>query len=157
MGAPKSVTRIKNGHVEYTSEVDKAQYYIFELTRAALRDVGKYVAKTFKDTYYSYFTKRSGDAGKATKYKVWSSANTKYPRVQIGLKTGRVDGFYAYFQEFGSSKTPKLGILTNTVQSNINTIREIESKYLSAIDSSSDAQLDSMINDSEEYEGDADS
>lgn len=134
MSAPKSVVKVKKNGVEYTSNVDAASYYIYELSRAALRDVGKFVKTKFRQAYYDYFKKHTGDAGKAVSYKVISGKSTEYPRVQVGLKSGKVDGFYAYFQEFGSSKTPRLGILTDTVESNIATIVEIESKYLSGLE-----------------------
>lgn len=149
MSAPKSVVKVKKGGVEYTSNVDAAQYYIYELSRAALRDVGKFVKKKFQENYYAYFKKHSGDAGKAVNYKVISGKSTQFPRVQVGLKAGKVDGFYAYFQEFGSSKTPRLGILTDTVESNIATIVEIESKYLSGLED--EAKALAMISE-EDYE-----
>lgn len=160
MGAPKSVTKIKakNGDVsvEYTSDVDAAQYYIHELTRGALRDVGKYIAKTFRTAYYDHFSRRTGDAGKATKYKVFSSASTVAPRVEIGLKTGRVPGFYAYFQEFGTStnNVPRLALLTHAAQDNVAEIVKIESQYLSGLTEEA-ARLDQLVNESD-MEGDAD-
>ena len=43
MSAPKSVTKINKNGVTYTSNVDACQYYLHELNRAALRDVGKFV------------------------------------------------------------------------------------------------------------------
>ncbi len=46
MAVPKSVVRFKKNGVEYTSSVDRVNYTIVELTRAALRDVGKYLART---------------------------------------------------------------------------------------------------------------
>ena len=139
MSVPKSVTKINKNGVTYTSNVDAAQYYIFELNRAALRDVGKFVKRTFRDVYYSIFTKHSGDGGKAVNYVVLSNKDTKYPRVEIGLKKGKIDGFYAYFQEFGSSKTPRLRLLTSSVEDNIPKIIEIESKYLSALNDEAEA------------------
>lgn len=153
MSVPKSVVKVKKNGVEYISDMDRCEYYLFELSRAALRDVAKFCAKKFRDTYYSLFKRRSGDAGRATKYKVYSSKNTKFPRVEIGLKTGQVDGFYAYFQEVGSSKQPKLGLLTKTVQSNVAEIIKIESQYLSALNN--EARLQALIAE-REYEGDAD-
>lgn len=152
MPTPKSVVRINKKGIQYVSEVDKAQYYIHELTRAALRDVGKFIARTFRDSYYSHFTKRTGQAGKATKYKVWSSAKTTAPRVEIGLKTGQVNGFYAYFQEFGSSKTPRLGLLQKAAKENIDEIIKIESQYLSALNGEPN---ESLVKESD-YDGDAD-
>ena len=133
MSAPKSVTKINKNGVTYTSNVDACQYYIHELSRAALRDVGKFVRTKWREVYYSYFQKHSGDAGKAVNYNVIASKSTTAPRVQVGLKSGKVDGFYAYFQEFGTSKQPRLGLLSSTVEDNINQIVDIESQYLSAL------------------------
>lgn len=150
MSAPKSVVKVKKGNVEYTSNVDAAQYYIFELSRAALRDVGKFVKAKWKEALYDNFKKHSGDAGRATTYSVISGKNTKYPRVEIGLKTKTQKGFYSYYQEFGSSKTPKLGLLTETVENNIPTIIEIESKYLSGLESEAEALA--LIDSEGDYE-----
>lgn len=133
MSAPKSVTKINKNGVTYTSNVDACQYYIHELSRAALRDVGKFVRTKWREVYYSYFQRHSGDAGKAVNYNVIASKTTTAPRVQVGLKSGKVDGFYAYFQEFGTSKQPRLGLLSSTVEDNIKQIVEIESQYLSAL------------------------
>ncbi len=159
MSAPKSVTKlkVKDGKVNitYESNLDAAQYYLFELTRAALRDVGKFVTKVFRTAYYQHFQKRTGNAGKATKYKVWAGAKTTAPRVQIGLKTGQVDGFYAYFQEFGTSTgIPRLGLLTHAVEDNVAEIVKIESQYLSGLSDEAE-RLDALINE-DDMEGDAD-
>lgn len=159
MSAPKSVTKlkVKDGKVNitYESNLDAAQYYLFELNRAALRDVGKFVTKVFRTAYYQHFQKRTGNAGKATKYKVWAGAKTTAPRVQIGLKTGQVDGFYAYFQEFGTSTgIPRLGLLTHAVEDNVDEIVKIESQYLSGLSDEAE-RLDALINE-DDMEGDAD-
>lgn len=45
MGIPKSVIRLKKDGVEYVSSVDKASYTINELTRSAMRDVGKFIVR----------------------------------------------------------------------------------------------------------------
>ena len=141
MPAPKSVVKLDKNGVTYTSNVDACEYYMFELNRAALRDVAKFVRKEFKTRYYEHFEKHTGNAGKAVSAKIWSSANTKYPRVDLGLKKGKVDGFYAFFQEFGAKggQIPKLGILQRAVQDNVAKIVEIESKYLSGLESEAQA------------------
>ena len=159
MPTPKSQTKtiVKDGKTEvtYESNLDATQYYLFELNRAALRDVGKFVVKTFKTAYYQHFSKHSGNAGKATKYKVISGKDTLYPRVQIGLKPPSGRGFYAYFQEFGTSDgIPKLGLLTHAVEDNVAEIVKIESQYLSGL-SDEASKLEAMI-DEKETEGDAD-
>lgn len=160
MPAPKSVTKlkIKNGsaEVEYVSDVDAANYYLFELTRAALRDVGKFIAREFRAKFYSSFKRHEGSAGKVTRYNVWSSRNTQYPKVQVGLQEGHMDGFYAYYQEFGnaSRNVPKMGLLTHAAQDNIAQIISIESQYLSGL-SDAAARLEQQVNESE-MEGDGD-
>ena len=156
MSAPKSQVQInyKKGKTEviYESNLDASEYYLFELNRAALRDVGKYVCKKFMEAYYQHFKKHTGRGGKGTKFKVWSSKATQYPRVQIGL--ANMKGFYGFFQELGTSKEPRLGLLTKTVQDNVAEIVKIESQYLSGL-SEEAARLASMV-DEKEYEGDAD-
>ena len=100
MSVPKSVTKINKNGITYTSNVDACQYYIFELNRAALRDVAKFVKRTFRDLFYTYFTKETGNAGRATSSVVLSNKDTKYPRVEIGLKKSQLKGVYGYEQEF---------------------------------------------------------
>lgn len=151
MSAPKSVTKINKNGVTYTSNVDACQYYIHELSRAALRDVGKFIRTKWREIYYSVFTRHTGDGGKATNYNVIASKSTTAPRVQVGLKSGKVDGFYAYFQEFGTSNQPRLGLLTGLVEDNVATIVEIESKYLSALED--EAKALSLIDESEYSDG----
>ena len=157
MAAPKSQVQIsyKKGRTEvtYESNLDATEYYIFELTRAALKDVGKFICKKFLEAYYNHFQKHTGRGGRGTKYKVWSSRNTKYPRVQIGLANSK--GFYGYFQELGThdGSIPKLGLLTHAVQDNVAEIVRIESQYLSGL-SGEAARLNAKI-DENDYEGEA--
>ena len=75
--------------------------------------------------------------------------------MDIGLRTGAVPGFYAYFQEFGTSTgIPKLGLLTHAVEDNVSEIVKIESQYLSGLEEEA-ARLEAII-DENEMEGDAD-
>ena len=158
MSTPKSQTKVlvKNGKTEvtYESNFDAAGYYIHELNRAALRDVGKYVAKLFRTAYYQHFGRHTGNAGKATKYKVIASPTTTAPRMQIDLRPPGGKGFYSYFQELGASNVPKLGLLTHAVQDNVAEIVKIESTYLSGL-SDEAARLEALVNEND-YEGDAD-
>lgn len=154
MSAPKSVVKIDKNGVKYTSNVDFCQYSIKELTRAALRDVGKFVKRRFRESYYQHFKKHTGDAGRVTYAKVYASENTIKPRLEIGLPHSypgrKINGFYGYFQEVGSSKTPKLGLLQNAVNSNVAQIVEIESQYLSAL--KDEATALSLIDSEQDYE-----
>lgn len=149
MSVPKSVTKVsKDGNVTYTQSVDRVNYTIRELTRAALRDVGKYVCKQFRTSYYARFKRHSGRVGRFIQY--WVKHKQKDIELQVGIKP---NGFYGGFQELGSSKTPRLGFLTHAVQDNIPKIIEIESQYLSALEDEATAL--SLISE-EDYEGGAD-
>ncbi len=148
MSVPKSVMKINNDGVQYVSSCDRAQYTITELTRAALRDVGKYVCKQFRQSYYSHFHKITGNTGKNTQY--WVRRDKETPYLQVGIKP---KAFYSCFQETGSRKTPKLALLLHSVTDNVAKIVQIESKYLSALED--EAKALSLINE-DEYEGGAD-
>lgn len=152
MAVPKSVTKIsRDGRVTYTQSVDRVNYTIRELTRAALRDVGKYVCKQFRTSYYARFKRHSGRVGRFTQY--WVKHNKKYDPV-VSLDVGiKPNGFYGGIQEFGSLRTPRYALLTHAVQDNIAQIIEIESQYLSALEDEATAL--SLISE-EEYEGTAD-
>ncbi len=150
MSVPKSVVKFQKDGITYTSNVDACEYTITELTRAALRDVGKFVCRKFKELYYSHFRKMSGKAGKACQY--WVKTKVTPIELQVGIKGGRISGFYSRFQETGTSKQQRLGLLEKAAEDNIATIREIESKYLSAINTDN---YDDLISE-EEFTGDGD-
>lgn len=147
MPLPKSVTKINKDGVQFISNVDRVQYTLEELTRAALRDTGKFVCNRFRKSYYSTFKRRKGRVGKYTQYWVRKRENN----LQVGIKPF---AFYGLFQETGSSKTKKLGLLQRAVKENIPEIVKIQSKYLSGLEDESKAL--SMINECE-YIGGADS
>ncbi|MVX62241.1 hypothetical protein GKZ28_00815 [Clostridium chromiireducens] len=146
MGLPKSVTKIKKGNVEFVSNVDRVNYTLNELTRAALRDVGKFICNKFRNKYYGIFKRKKGKVGRYTQYWV----RKKECDLQVGLKPF---AFYGGFQELGSSKTKKLGLLQKTVEENIDQIRLIQGKYLSAIEDENRAV---GLIDEKEYEGGTD-
>ena len=154
MAIPKSVTKVsKDGSVTYTQSVDRVNYTIRELTRAALRDVGKFVCKEFKNSYYSTFKKRTGNVGRSMQY--WVKYKQKNIELQVGLKKQKdrsKDGFYGMFEELGTIKLPKYALLSHAVEDNIAIIREIESQYLSALED--EAKALSLISE-EDYEGGA--
>lgn len=146
MAIPKSIVKFKKGNVEFISNVDRVQYTLNELTRAALRDTGKFLCNRFRSGYYSLFKKKKGSVGKYTQYWV----RKKDLDLQIGIKP---NAFYGAFQEFGTSKSKKLGLLTKTTESNIAKIVEIQSKYLSSLED--EAKALALIKE-EEYKGGAD-
>ena len=158
MSAPPKQTKIsyKKGKtsITYESNLDASQYYLYELCRAGLKDVGKFVCTKFKEAYYQHFKKHKGRGGKACRFAVISGKKTTAPRVQVGLRAGKMDGFYAFFQELGSSQVPKLGLLTHVVQGNVAEIVKIESQYLSGLSEEAN-RLNAMVNENT-MEGDMD-
>lgn len=142
MAMPKSVIRMnKRDGVTFKSNVDQVQYTIHELSRAALKDVGKFVAREAKQN----IPRRTGRGRKNIQY--WVRYKQKHPDLQIGIKPG---GFYTGFMELGTQNQPKIGAIYNAVHDNIDMIINIQSKYLSAL---SKGNATSLLDESEEIGG----
>lgn len=123
MSLPKGTKITKNG-IEYFNNVDACKYTIHELSRAALRDVGKFICIEAKKK----ILRRTGRLAKNTQY--WVRSKQPQPNLQVGFKPG---GFYGGFQELGTYKLPKIAALSSSVEENIDKIQLIEGQYLSAI------------------------
>lgn len=150
MSVPKSVVRFSKDGVTYTSSVDRASYTIIELTRAALRDVGKYLARTAnsKAMKLKGLKKSRRVRGRTSTFRYtvpW--AKTGLPHLEVGVTH---DTWYGVEQELGTSNQPKRQILRNSANENIAQIIEIESKYLSALEDEASAL---RLIDEEEYKG----
>lgn len=152
MSVPKSVVKIRGTNVTYTSSVDFACYNIYELSRAAMRDVGKFLANSIRaelrklpgsklDKEVKQFT-----AGHVT-YKVPYNPNG-LPFLQVGIKP---ESWYTEEHELGSSTKPKFGVLNRVAHANVAKIIEIESKYLSALED--EARALSLIDEGEHTGG----
>lgn len=153
MGLPPSVTRISKDGVTFTESVDRANYLITELTRAAMKDVAKYVLKIVRANVrgISNQTRRMRYAG--TRYQFW--VRKKECDLQLGIentKHGAETAWWADQAELGTAGQPKRGFLRAAVYDNISTIREIEAQYLSAIEDelNAAAMVDEAENDPEE-------
>lgn len=153
MSVPKSVVRFKKGGVEYISRVDFACYTIVELSRAAMRDVGKFIARKANDAAMKLpgLKKSRRVRGRTSTflYNVpW--AKTGLPHLEVGVTH---DTWYGEDQELGTSSQPKRQILRNAAHDNVAQIIEIESQYLSALND--EAKALSLISE-EEYHGGGD-
>lgn len=150
MSVPKSVIRLSKNGVEYVSDCDKAMYTISELTRAALRDVGKYVSRRSNEAAQKLPGLRRSKRvrGRASAFQYW--VRKQECDLQVGIKH---DTWYGARQELGTSRQPRRLILTNEVKQNIAEIVKIESQYLSSLEN--EAAALSLISE-EEYEGGAD-
>jgi len=128
MPMPKSVTKINKDGVEFVSSVDRANYTIEELSRAALRDVAKLIRKRMIQKLKKLpGMKRSKRVYNSTQYWV----RKRETDLQIGFKH---DTWYGVQQELGDRNQPARHILRGTVMENIDEIRKIEGQYLSAIE-----------------------
>lgn len=136
MAVPSQV-KFKKGGVEFSNSCDRANYYISELTRAALKDVGKFICRETRKA----IKRKTGKLAKNTQYWV----RKKEQDCLVGFKAA---GWYGSYQELGTEKTPKVGALRNAVDANIDMIQKIEAQYLSAIEDELNAQ--SLINEEEE-------
>lgn len=157
MSLPKSVVRFKKGNIEYVSNVDAANYTIRELTRAALRDVGKYVTRLVNDKALKLYggglakTNRiiphKGSDRTKLAFGYW--ARKKECDLQVGVKH---DSWYGTDQELGSDGMPKKAFIRNTVYDHIAEIVEIESKYLSGLEDEARALAEAQASEND-YEG----
>ena len=151
MGLPKSVVKFSRGKVVYTSNVDAANYTIRELTRAALRDVGKFVFRKCNSEAMKLpgLKKSRRVRGKTSAFQYW--VRKQETDLQVGIKHGT---WYGTQQELGERNQPRRGILRGVVNSNIAQIVEIESQYLSAL--SDEAAALRLIESEEDYQGGGD-
>ena len=135
MAVPKSVMKINKNGVQFTSSVDRVQYTINELSRAALIDVGKFIRKeVIKKMRELPGMKRSKRPYRATQ--TW--VRKREADLQIGfgnMKKGTSgDTWYAIQQELGTRNQPARNFLRSTVSENIATIIRIESQYISSLE-----------------------
>lgn len=142
MPMPKSVTKITKDGIEFISSVDRAQYTIRELTRAALKDVAKLLRKHMVQELKNLpGMKRHRRIYSSTQYWV----RKRDCDLQIGVKH---DAWYGVNQELGTKGMPKKGVIRETTFKHIDDIRRIEGQYLSAIENENRAL--GLINEDEE-------
>ena len=128
MGLPRSVTRITRDGVEFTSNVERVQYTINELARAALRDVAKLVRKRL-------ITKLRNLPGMKRSKRLMRSSQFWVRKQETDLVIGfKHDSWYGARSELGTHGSPARNILRETVFENIDEIRRIQGQYLSAIE-----------------------
>lgn len=150
MPVPKSVVKIKKDGLEFTSNVERVQYTLVELQRAALRDVAKFIRKRLIEK----LKKLPGMRGSRRVYRgtqFW--VRKRETDLIIGFKHG---AWYSAQSELGEKNQPARGILRDTVYENIDEIQRIQGAYLSAIEDENKA-LGLIDHDGEPYYGKEDS
>ena len=150
-----SPMKFKKDGVEFTSSVDRCNYTIRELTRAALRDVGRYVVRQCTRK-----ARRLEGLGRTRyiqkRFQFW--VRKQAGDLQVGIHNvmknkNPGETWYGMDQELGLNGQPKRAFLHDSVYENIRTIRDIEAQYLSAIE---DEQRALALIDEEETFGDGD-
>lgn len=136
MAMPKSVTKINKDGIKFISDVDKVNFTIQELSRAALRDVAKFLRKEIKQTV----PVRRGVLRRNVGTWVKVDKKTYTPTLYVGVysrqrakKKGYLYAFHAHLVEFGTRHSRAKPFLVPSVMNNVDDIRRIEAQYLSAI------------------------
>lgn len=127
MPVPSAVRITRNG-VEYVSRIDRANYLLSELTRAALRDAGKLIRRRGLDEMRKLPGLRRGKRP-TNALQIW--VRKREGNLQVGFKH---DTWYGVEQELGTSNQPKRAILRNSTMNNIDDIRRIQGQYLQHIE-----------------------
>lgn len=148
MSIPKSVVKFNKNGVSYTSDVEKVSYTMQELTRAALRDVGRFLSRKCNTEAMKLpgLKKSRRTRGKSSAFQFW--VRKRDTDLQMGIKHNT---WYGVAQELGNNGQPKKGILRNSTYENVAQIIEIESKYLSALED--EARALNLIESEEDYQG----
>ena len=145
MPVPSSMKITKEG-VEYTSNCERVNYTIQELTRAALKDVGKFLRKRMIQKFKTLRGLKKSKRG-YNAFQYW--VRKKETDLIVGIKH---DTWYGVQQELGDLNQPKRAILRDTTYDNIDEIMKIEGHYLSAIEEENEALA--LIDEAEEIGND---
>jgi hypothetical protein len=148
MPLPRSVVKINRKGVKFTSSVERAEYTLEELTRAALRDIGKLITFGARDKVRA-IANSSMRRSQRVKNAFQSWNRRRETDLQVGIKH---ETWYGVDQELGLDGQPKRDILRKTVFENINVIQEITAKYLKHIEDEMNAQ--SVIDENAEVADD---
>ena len=147
MPLPKSVTKVyrsgaKAGQVEFTSNVDQCNYTIEELTKAALRDVGKVLIPKIREAT----PKLTGLLSRSWQRWVRKDRTDGHTELDLGVysakqakKKNQAYAHHAHLVLLGHLTADHTkwvegnNFFYQVVADNIDLIRETEGKYLSAI------------------------
>lgn len=145
MSLPKSNLKINKKGVQYVSNIERTKYTLAELSRAALRDVARYIKYNLRQEFNKLPGMRKQSKRFKSAYQHW--LRKRECDLQIGIKHNT---WYGVDQELGTKNQPKRDIVRSVVMNNLDEIRRIEGQYLSAIEDENKAL--GLINEEEEVE-----
>lgn len=127
MPVPSPIKITRKG-VEYISKVDRTKYLLVELTRAALRDVGKLIRRRMTQA-----ARKQPGMGRGKRisnaFQYW--VRKREGNLQVGVKHNT---WYGVEQELGTNRQPRRGIIRTATFENIDEIRRIEGMYIAEIE-----------------------
>lgn len=122
-------TKINKNGVELISNIDRSQFLISELSRAALLDTGRLLrSRMLPKAKQLRGMRRSRRPLSAFQY--W--CRRRETDLIVGTKHGT---WYGAEQELGTNRQPKRSIIKGSVMENLDDIRRVQGQYLSAIES----------------------
>lgn len=141
MAMPKSNMKIKSGGVVFESMIDKTEYTLAELSRAALRDSARIIRYKVKENIPVVTGTLKRNVGTWVRRR----SDSDVPFLQVGVynhatsrRKGLTPAFHAHLAEFGTVKSRPVnngrGFLNPGVYDNIDEIRKAQAQYLSAIE-----------------------
>lgn len=140
MAEPSTGMKIKKGEVTFQSNVDHVMFTIEELIHSANRDVGKFLRRKITDTIFAEYKENFVKGAKVTKRKEKLAKKHINRTVSYWARKWELDLVIGYKhhnwmtqQELGEFNYPRLGAVRNTVFENIDEIRRIQSRYLTAL------------------------
>ena len=149
----------RTGRVVFLDCGDRCMYTITELSRAAMKDIAKYIRAKWREKYRGSFIQRTKKGVNNINTYIPKAANNEAAHLEIGYIPGKVSmnaptfiqkkalGWYAALQETGAKHLERQGLLFNAVNDNLDEIRKIEAQYLSAINTADGGE--SLIDESE--------
>ena len=145
MPIPKSVTKIKKDGLEFISSVDRVNYTIRELVRAAQRDTAKLIRKRLIEEFQTL-------PGMRRNRRIYRGVQYWVRKRELDLQIGLAhDTWYSARSELGTFNQPRRGILRDTVYKHISDIRNIQAQYLSAVEQEQEALA--LVNEDEARSG----
>ena len=116
MPAPKSVMKIDKNGVRFVESVDRANYFITELTRAAMKDVARFILRIVRANVRGISSQTRKMRYAPMRYQYW--VRKKECDLQLGIENtarGAETAWWADQAELGTANQPKRGFLTAAV------------------------------------------
>lgn len=150
MPLPNAKMKINKDGVKFESSVDKVNYTIEELSRAALKDVARFLKYELVKRMKSELRGMKKSKRPAKAIQTWVRKRETDLQIGFGHSKRGLTGetWYGILQELGSKNHPQKGLLRSTVYDSIPEIIRIESQYLSALESEASALA--LIDESED-------